>query len=344
MITVCITMVLCSRTLPVPTGCGEGTSWDGSTQSCVLDPESPGFNGTFPPNFDFGCSLRTCCEDLCCGEGTEYSQSIQCCVPTQKSADCIDSGGTVTTSNCCEGVDDFPPTCAPGPCGCSPEFSEETLVCSCPDDSCFNGTACVSQTEARCTEAGGTVTTSLCCEGVDDFPNTCLIGACGCSPDNSAETLVCSCPDGLCWDGNDCVDTTPTSPPTEESASGCTDSGGTVVTELCCEGGADFPNTCLIGACGCSPEFSEETLVCSCPDDSCFNGTACVSQSEARCTEAGGTVTTSLCCEGVDDFPNTCLIGACGCSPENSAETLVCSCPDGLCWDGNSCVDRTFGS
>eukprot|EP00544_Gedaniella_sp_CCMP2646_P003253 CAMPEP_0202507420 /NCGR_PEP_ID=MMETSP1361-20130828/51714_1 /ASSEMBLY_ACC=CAM_ASM_000849 /TAXON_ID=210615 /ORGANISM="Staurosira complex sp., Strain CCMP2646" /LENGTH=229 /DNA_ID=CAMNT_0049141539 /DNA_START=1446 /DNA_END=2135 /DNA_ORIENTATION=- len=188
--------------------CGKGTSWDGSTQNCVLDPESPGFNGTFPPNFDFGCSLRACCEDMCCGEGTEYSQSIQCCVPTQKSADCIDSGGTVTTSNCCEGVDDFPPTCAPGPCGCSPEFSEETLVCSCPDDSCFNGTACVSQTEARCTEAGGTVTTSLCCEGIDDFPNTCLIGACGCSPDNSDETLVCSCPDGLCWDGNSCVDRT----------------------------------------------------------------------------------------------------------------------------------------
>jgi len=55
----------------------------------------------------------------------------------------------------------------------------------------------------------------------------------------------------------------------------------------------------------------------------------------------GGNVTTHLCCNSVGDFPNTCLIGACGCSPSNSHEIKVCDCGEGRCWDSGKfkCVN-----
>jgi formate hydrogenlyase subunit 3/multisubunit Na+/H+ antiporter MnhD subunit len=63
-----------------------------------------------------------------------------------------------------------------------------------------------------------------------------------------------------------------------------------------------------------------------------------VSKIEKACTDSGGTVKTSLCCKSVSDFPNNCLIGACGCSPENSHDVKVCECPEDKCFDGNACV------
>jgi hypothetical protein len=57
----------------------------------------------------------------------------------------------------------------------------------------------------------------------------------------------------------------------------CLISGGTVTTSLCCKTTTDFPNTCLIGACGCSPEYSHEVKVCDCGLDKCFNGIRCQS-------------------------------------------------------------------
>jgi hypothetical protein len=57
-----------------------------------------------------------------------------------------------------------------------------------------------------------------------------------------------------------------------------------------------------------------------------------------RCTRSGGTVSTASCCGLVGDFPNTCLLGACGCSPESSRSAEVCQCPAGQCFDGRSCT------
>ncbi len=56
------------------------------------------------------------------------------------------------------------------------------------------------------------------------------------------------------------------------------------------------------------------------------------------CLDAGGSLSTSLCCASAGDFPDTCAIGACGCSPQSSAETTVCQCPAGQCFDGGRCV------
>jgi len=56
----------------------------------------------------------------------------------------------------------------------------------------------------------------------------------------------------------------------------CVNSGGTVSKSLCCKATGDFPNTCLIGACGCPPEYSHEVKTCDCRADKCFNGRKCI--------------------------------------------------------------------
>ena len=61
-----------------------------------------------------------------------------------------------------------------------------------------------------------------------------------------------------------------------EQEQACIDSGGEVSTSLCCESTSDFPDLCVIGACGCAPENSHEVKICDCGTDKCFNGTECV--------------------------------------------------------------------
>ena len=129
--------------------------------------------------------------------------------------------------------------------------------------------------EDDCVASGGTIVTGMCCKSVQDFPNTCAIGACGCSAENSYGVELCECPEGLCFDGTTCTSTP--EPPTEPNVDDCVASGGTVVTGMCCTGVEAFPNTCLIGACGCSPDNSQEVKVCECPEGLCFDGTTCTS-------------------------------------------------------------------
>lgn len=62
---------------------------------------------------------------------------------------------------------------------------------------------------------------------------------------------------------------------------------------------------------------------------------------EASCINSGGSVVKSTCCKSADDFPNNCLIGACGCSSDNSHEINTCQCPQGECWNGISCVSNS---
>ena len=61
----------------------------------------------------------------------------------------------------------------------------------------------------------------------------------------------------------------------------CLDSGGKVETGTCCQSSGDFPNSCLIGACGCAPAASHQVKTCSCGAGKCFDGNACVSSSRA---------------------------------------------------------------
>lgn len=59
---------------------------------------------------------------------------------------------------------------------------------------------------------------------------------------------------------------------------------------------------------------------------------------EQACVQSGGNVTTRLCCGSADDFPNLCLIGACGCAPAGSHQVRVCDCGSGKCFNGTACT------
>jgi hypothetical protein len=60
---------------------------------------------------------------------------------------------------------------------------------------------------------------------------------------------------------------------------------------------------------------------------------------ELACIQSGGTVAIGRCCgDGGNSFPNQCSIGPCGCAPEYSADTKVCYCATGRCFDGTTCV------
>ncbi|MFH1424158.1 MAG: hypothetical protein ABIG20_00585 [archaeon] len=57
----------------------------------------------------------------------------------------------------------------------------------------------------------------------------------------------------------------------------CIEEGGKVSTLSCCKSAGDFPNQCLVGACGCAPDYSHEVKICQCGASMCFNGTHCTS-------------------------------------------------------------------
>lgn len=113
----------------------------------------------------------------------------------------------------------------------------------------------VSTEEKTCIDSGGTVTTADCCKLTNDFPNTCLIGACGCSPDNSHEVKICDCGDG-CWDGTKCVKL--------NSTGFC----GTSTNGQC-----STDSDCMTG--GCSGQVcqskSEEPVITTCEYTECYN-------------------------------------------------------------------------
>jgi len=137
-----------------------------------------------------------------------------------------------------------------------------------------------SEEEQACTSSGGTVANASCCTSASDFPNTCLIGACGCSAENSKEVKTCDCGSGMCFNGTACIAQEPEEEQPSEAELACTGSGGTVANASCCTSASDFPNTCLIGACGCAAEESHEVSTCDCGSGMCFNGTACIAQEQ----------------------------------------------------------------
>jgi hypothetical protein len=87
-----------------------------------------------------GCDGRSYC-NLCeaYANGASILKIGEC--PTEQG--CLSSGGTVTTTPCCQSVGDFPNTCGIGPCGCAPANSHEVNICDCGVGKCFNGSRCV---------------------------------------------------------------------------------------------------------------------------------------------------------------------------------------------------------
>jgi hypothetical protein len=64
----------------------------------------------------------------------------------------------------------------------------------------------------------------------------------------------------------------------------------------------------------------------------------CCKPKELTCAEEGGTLSSTLCCSTVDDFPDTCNLDDCGCAPNSSRVVKTCYCGEGRCFDGNGCI------
>ncbi len=64
-----------------------------------------------------------------------------------------------------------------------------------------------------------------------------------------------------------------------------------------------------------------------------------LTEKEQACIDSGGEISTILCCESTGDFPDLCVVGACGCAPENSHEVKTCDCGTDECFDGDECVE-----
>ena len=71
-----------------------------------------------------------------------------------------------------------------------------------------------------------------------------------------------------------------------------------------------------------------------------MGGGGVVSGAEAGCIASGGTIGKGVCCLSSGDFPSSCMIGACGCSAENSHAVKTCTCPEGRCFDGTRCTQQ----
>lgn len=67
------------------------------------------------------------------------------------------------------------------------------------------------------------------------------------------------------------------------------------------------------------------------------------SDAEQACIASGGQVKTSTCCQTTSDFPNSCLVGPCGCAPAYSHEVKICDCGEGKCFDGSKCAASETG-
>lgn len=178
-----------------------------------------------------------------------------------------------------------------------------------------------------CQRTGGTLSSGLCCASVGEYPGTCAIGACGCSPTSSHTVPTCVCPGASCF----------------SQTAGCIFSGGTG-TGGAGGGGVDAGkidgSTCVLTDVYCVWGYVYDDKGCPvcapAPSGDAGAGDVVVSSDAtalaALCKSTGGQVTSSQCCTSTGDFPNECLVGACGCSPTNSHTVATCACPASSCF------------
>ena len=62
------------------------------------------------------------------------------------------------------------------------------------------------------------------------------------------------------------------------------------------------------------------------------------SDQHQACLDAGGSIKDMLCCKSQQDWPDMCLMGSCGCGPDDSHKIKVCDCGPDKCFDGETCI------
>ena len=115
----------------------------------------------------------------------------------------------------------------------------------------------------------------------------------------------------------------------------CLDNGVTYhVGDVIPRGTASCPISCICIAAGVVGRCTG-----ACPVDALPADASPVADGTSSCVNTFGQVSAGLCCSDTGDFPDTCAVGACSCSPASSHSVNTCVCPSGTCFlPGLGCV------
>jgi hypothetical protein len=154
--------------------------------------------------------------------------------------------------------------------GCTAQSADGTRICEWLTSSTDGGS------DANQDDGGSDATLDA---GADVGSDIAADGSADALADVSADGVVDAAadvgPDGASDAVGDVVSDVAQDVAYDGPAAGCTATGGTISAALCCTSTSDFPNTCSVGVCGCSPGESHGVTVCDCPASQCFDGTQC---------------------------------------------------------------------
>jgi hypothetical protein len=102
---------------------------------------------------------------------------------------CTTTGGTVSSSLCCNSATDFPNSCATGACGCAPEYSHTISTCNCATGCFLPGYGCVGPSGICTVGADQTCNDNLATSSIHGH---CVAdGRCVCGPGALLATGKC---------------------------------------------------------------------------------------------------------------------------------------------------------
>jgi hypothetical protein len=92
------------------------------------------------------CTLeaKICPDGIAVGRSGPNCEFAACPAISGAAKACIDSGGTATTTSCCNSISDFPNSCISNICECLPGDVKNIKTCDCGKGKCFNGGECVA--------------------------------------------------------------------------------------------------------------------------------------------------------------------------------------------------------
>jgi hypothetical protein len=136
------------------------------------------------------------------------------------------------------------------------------------------------------------------------------------------------------------ADALSTDAPSDAAAPTCTENGVTY------HAGDVVPRTSgtCVTSCVCLSDGSIGRCTGACPEDAGSDGGGdAIADPDggslaSACLATMGQIESGLCCTSATDFPNTCAVGACGCSPANSHTISQCACASGCFLPPHGCA------